>query len=45
MVDRLTEFAERKISKHALAVILQSPQVIRLMQVLHDNFKMIAHAP
>jgi len=32
MVDRLAEFAERNISEHALAVIVQSPQVIRLCQ-------------
>jgi hypothetical protein len=32
MVDRLAEFAERKISEHALAVTVQNPQVIRLRQ-------------
>jgi hypothetical protein len=32
MVDRLTESADRKISEHALAVIVQNPQVIRLRQ-------------
>jgi hypothetical protein len=32
MVDRLAEFAERNISEHALAVIVQNPQVIRLRQ-------------
>jgi len=30
MVDRLAEFADRTISEHALAVIVQNPQVIRL---------------
>jgi hypothetical protein len=28
----LTESAERKISEHALAVIVQNPQIIRLRQ-------------
>jgi hypothetical protein len=32
MVDRLAEFAERTISEHALDVIVQNPQVIRLRQ-------------
>jgi uncharacterized Zn ribbon protein len=32
MLDRLAEFAERNISEHALAVIVQNPQVIRLRQ-------------
>jgi hypothetical protein len=32
MVDRLAEFAERNISEHALAVMVQNPQVIRLRQ-------------
>jgi hypothetical protein len=32
MVDRLAESADRKISEHALAVIVQNPQIIRLRQ-------------
>jgi hypothetical protein len=32
MADRLAEFAERNISEHALAVIVQNPQIIRLRQ-------------
>jgi hypothetical protein len=30
--SRLTESADRKISEHALAVIVQNPQIIRLRQ-------------
>jgi len=37
MVDRLAEFAERTISEHALAVMVQNPQIIGLRQECHAH--------
>jgi len=42
MVHRLPELAEREIPEHTVSVIVENPQVIGLVQVLHDDLKVLA---
>jgi len=42
VINRLPKLAEREIPEHPVTVIVQNPQIVGLVQVLHDDLEVFA---